>query len=36
MAFPIGETVVTARVRDEQGLTGPERQIVIRVLGAAP
>jgi hypothetical protein len=33
MQFPEGDTIVTARVRDESELVGPERQIVIRVTG---
>ncbi len=31
MAFPTGDTIVTARLRDRSGLVGPARQIVIRV-----
>lgn len=34
MSFPTGETLVAARVRDESGLVGPERQIVVRVGGS--
>jgi len=34
-AFPPGDTMVAARVRDASGTDGPERQIVVRVLGAA-
>ena len=31
MSFPVGDTVVSARVRDDSGMVGPELQIVIRV-----
>ncbi len=31
--FPLGDTIVTARLRDGQGIIGPERQIVLRVTG---
>ncbi|GIW42440.1 MAG: hypothetical protein KatS3mg076_3017 [Candidatus Binatia bacterium] len=31
MAFPTGDTIVTARVRDTSGILGPARQIVVRV-----
>ncbi len=33
LAFPPGDTVVTARVRDAGGTLGPPRQIVVRVGG---
>jgi hypothetical protein len=34
LAFPPGDTVVTARVRDQTGTIGPERQIVVRITGS--
>lgn len=34
--FPVGETLVTARVRDVDGNLGPSSQIVIRVLPPPP
>ncbi len=36
MSFPEGDTVVTAQVRDTSGEVGPQRQLVIRVVGAPP
>jgi len=33
LAFPPGDTIVTARVRDASGVAGPARQIVVRVGG---
>jgi hypothetical protein len=34
LRFPSGDTIVTARIRDESGAVGPEQQIVIRVGGS--
>jgi len=31
--FPVGDTVVTARLRDADGVIGPVRQIVVRITG---
>lgn len=31
--FPVGDVILTAQVRDTQGVTGPVRQIVVRVGG---
>lgn len=31
LSFPPGDTILTARVRDQQGVLGPPRQIVLRV-----
>lgn len=33
LRFPDGDTIVTARVRDINGIVGPPRQIVIRITG---
>lgn len=33
LRFPDGDTIVTARVRDIDGIVGPPRQIVIRIAG---
>jgi len=35
-AFPPGDSIVTVRARDENGNTGPSKQIVIRVPAPAP
>lgn len=32
LSFPVGDTVVTARVRDVDGNLGPTRQIIVRIL----
>ena len=32
-SFPVGDTVVTARLRDADGVIGPVRQIVVRITG---
>ena len=33
LRFPDGDTIVTARLRDINGIVGPPRQIVIRITG---
>ncbi len=32
LRFPAGDTVLTARVRDEMGVLGPARQMIVRVM----